>query len=919
MDFKETLNLPQTDFPMRANLAKREPELIEKWAEEKLYESIIESRKDCPRYILHDGPPYANGNIHMGHALNKLIKDFIIKYKTMKGFYSYYTPGWDCHGLPIEHQVDKNLGDERFTKPVTEKRKLCRKYAEKFIKIQRKEFERLGVLGDWDNPYLTMNYDYEAKIARELGRFFENNAVYKSKKPVYWCASCVTALAEAEVEYGDHTSPSIYVKFKVSDDKGKLSLSNAYFVIWTTTPWTIPANLGIAVHPDFDYSVVKVGEENWILASELVETCMNIFEISDFETVKTYKGFDLEHIVCKHPFIERDSIVILGNHVTLESGTGCVHTAPGHGQEDYEIGLQYGLDILTPVDDNGKFTKDVCNDELEGMFVFNANKKVNEILSKKGALVKEENITHSYPHCWRCKEPIIFRATSQWFISMEKNNLRKNALNAIENQVKWIPTWGKDRIYNMIEGRPDWCISRQRSWGVPITVAYCKNCGEIIASKELFDNVFKIFSEQGADAWFQLDIKDFLPENFKCEKCGGDDFEKEKDILDVWFDSGSSFAAVCEDNPLLKFPPDMYLEGSDQHRGWFHSSLLISVANRGIPPYKEVLTHGFVVDGEGKKMSKSAGNVISPDEVIKKFGAEILRLWVAAQDYRDDIRISKEILKRVTESYRRIRNTIRYLLGCLNDFNFKEDSLKYEELSDIDKWILLKLNRLIQRVEKAYNDFEFHVVYHAIHNFCVVDLSNLYLDALKDRMYVELKDSQMRRSSQTAMYNILTALIKLIAPILTFTADEAWRFFKGGDKSVHTEFFPEITEIYENRIIEEKYSKLLALKEIISRALENARQEKVIGHSLDANVKITFNNREDYEFFQENSDELLMILIASSLEIFCDEGLSDISVKVERASGEKCLRCWKYDEHVLQDKDKICKRCRGVMDNLKKC
>ncbi len=918
MDFKETLNLPKTDFPMRANLAKREPEMIKKWLNENLYKQIIESRKDNQRYILHDGPPYANGHIHMGHALNKIIKDFIIKYKTMKGFYSYYTPGWDCHGLPIEHQVDKNLGKERFSKPVTEKRKLCREYAKKFIKIQREEFERLGIFGDWDNPYLTMNYDYEAKIARELGKFFENNAVYKSKKPVYWCSSCVTALAEAEVEYADHSSPSIYVKFKVKNGKNILNAKDTFIVIWTTTPWTIPANLAIALHPDFEYSTVKIGNEIWLLATELIETCMNNFGIADYKIISTYKGAELEHIVCEHPFIKRDSVVILANHVTLESGTGCVHTAPGHGQEDYEVGLKYGLDILTPVDDNGKFTKEVQYDELKNLFVFAANKNVNEILSRNGALVKEEEITHSYPHCWRCKNPVIFRATSQWFISMEKNELRKKALDAIENSVKWIPNWGKERIYNMIEGRPDWCISRQRSWGVPITVAYCKDCGKIIATKELFEKVFEIFSKSGADAWFEKDIKEFLPSDFACPECGGKNFEKEKDILDVWFDSGSSFAAVCEDNPLLKFPADMYLEGSDQHRGWFHSSLLISVANRDIPPYKEVLTHGFVVDGSGKKMSKSAGNVISPDEVIKKFGAEILRLWVAAQDYRDDIRISKEILKRVTESYRRIRNTIRYLLGCLDDFDYDKHAVEYEQMTDIDKWIIAKLNKLVKRVEKAYDDFEFHVVYHAVHNFCVVDLSNFYLDVLKDRMYVELKESVQRRSSQTAMRLILTSLIKLIAPVLTFTADEAWRFLFGENCSVHTETFPELNDCNYADKIEEKYSRLLDLKEIAAKCLEEARKNKKIGHSLDANVTITFNNKDDYDFFKANFDELLMILIISSLEISLNENLDEINVKVERASGEKCQRCWKYDPHVADDKDKLCKRCRKIIDKIKR-
>ena len=918
MDFKETLNLPKTDFPMKANLAKREPEFINKWDKEKLFFKIIEKRKNSPKYILHDGPPYANGHIHLGHALNKILKDFIIKYKTMAGFYSFYTPGWDCHGLPIEHQVDKNLGDERFSKPIVEKRELCRNYAKKFIEIQKKEFKRLGVLGDWDNPYLTMNYDYEAKIARELGRFFEKGAVYKSKKPVYWCASCVTALAEAEVEYADDTSPSIYVKFQVKDNlekiDEKLKNKNCYVLIWTTTPWTIPANLAITLHPEFEYSAVEVNNEVWILATDLVDSCMRSFGIDILSTITTFKGKDLENIKCQHPFLNRESLIILGNHVTLEAGTGAVHTAPGHGQEDYEVALKYGLDILTPVDDYGKFTKEVDCNELKGLFVFDANKKVNEILRKNNSLIKEEPITHSYPHCWRCKEPIIFRATSQWFISMEKNDLRKKSLNAINNKVKWIPSWGKDRIFNMIENRPDWCISRQRSWGVPITVAYCKECGELIAEKELFENVFKIFSKEGADAWFKKDIKEFLPEGYKCPKCGSINFEKEKDILDVWFDSGSSFAAVCEDNPLLKFPADMYLEGSDQHRGWFHSSLLISIGNRNIPPYKEVLTHGFVVDGKGKKMSKSAGNVISPDEVINKYGAEILRLWVAAQDYRDDIRISKEILKRVTESYRRIRNTIRYLLGCLNDFDFNKNAISYENLTDIDKWILAKLNNLTKRVLKGYEDFEFHIVYHMIHNFCVVDLSNFYLDVLKDRLYCEKKDSIERRSTQTAIYIILTYLLKLTAPVLSFTADEAWRFFKGENFSIHEEDMPEIKEIYNNKEILEKYEKLLEVREKVAKKLEETRKNKIIGHSLDAKVTLTFKNREDFSYFKDIYNEIKMIFLVSQLEINLDEKIEELKIDVTKASGEKCQRCWKYDETVSEDKDKICSRCRSVLN-----
>ncbi len=918
MDFKDTLNLPQTDFPMKANLTKKEPEMIKKWDNEQLFFKILEKRDRNKKYVLHDGPPYANGHIHMGHALNKILKDIIVKYKSMEGYYCYYIPGWDCHGLPIEHEVDKKLGKDRFKKSVSEKRKLCREYAEKFVNIQREEFKRLGVLGDWENPYLTMSYDYEAIIARELGKFFEKGSVYKSKKPVYWCSSCVTALAEAEVEYQDDPSPSIYVKFKVKDDLSKkfseLKDKDIYVIIWTTTPWTLPANVAIALHPDFEYSALECGDGVYILAKDLSESCMHFWGIKGYKELVTFKGKDLEFIKCQHPFIDRESIIINADYVTLDAGTGCVHTAPGHGEEDYIIGIKYNLPILNPVDDYGKFTEEVRVKELEGLFVFEANKKVNEILKEKNALILEDEFTHSYPHCWRCKKPIIFRATSQWFISMEKNELRKKALEAIKNDVKWIPSWGQERIYNMIENRPDWCISRQRAWGVPITVLYCKNCGEIISTKELFDKVYEIFSKEGADAWFNRPAKDFLPDGFEC-KCGGNEFEKETDILDVWFDSGSSWAAVCENNETQSFPTNMYLEGSDQHRGWFHSSLLISISNRDVAPYKEVLTHGFVVDGEGKKMSKSAGNVISPEEIIKKYGAEILRLWVAAQDYRDDIRISQEILKRVVEAYRRIRNTIRYMLGVLKDFDFEIDKVKYGEMTEIDKYILAKLNKLIRRVIRGYDEYEFHIVYHKIYNFCVVDLSAFYLDALKDRIYCEAKDSKVRRSSQTAIYYIVDALLKLLAPVLAFTADEAWRYFKNTDESIHTQLFPEISEIFDNEEIYENWERLVEIKETVTKYIEEARKNKVIGHSLDAKVEVILKNEKDYEFYKKYEKDLKMILIVSQLNIIIDKDMEEeIKVNVSKAEGEKCQRCWQYDISVLEDKDKICERCRKVIN-----
>ncbi len=918
MDYKESLNLPKTDFPMKANLTKKEPEMIKKWERENIFFKIIENRDKNKKWILHDGPPYANGHIHMGHALNKILKDIIIKFRSMQGFYSYYIPGWDCHGLPIEHEVDKKLGKDRFKKSVLEKRKLCREYAEKFVNIQRDEFKRLGVFGDWENPYLTMSYEYEAIIARELGKFFKNGSVYKSKKPVYWCYSCVTALAEAEVEYKDEFSPSIYVKFKVIDNleekfpelKGK----DVYVVIWTTTPWTLPANVAIALHPEFKYSAIENKEEVYILAKDLSESCMHFFGIKDFKELCSFNGKDLEYVKCLHPFINRESLIINAEYVTLDAGTGCVHTAPGHGEEDYISGLRYNLPILNPVDDYGKFTKEVEVEELIGMHVFEANEKVNEILRSKNALIKEDSFTHSYPHCWRCKKPIIFRATNQWFISMEKNDLRKKALNAIKSNVKWIPGWGMERIYNMIENRPDWCISRQRSWGVPITVLYCKNCGKLISSEELFERVYEIFKKEGADSWFKRDPKDFLPSNYKCE-CGSEEFEKETDILDVWFDSGSSWAAVCENNETQTYPTDMYLEGSDQHRGWFHSSLLISIANRGVPPYKEVLTHGFVVDGEGKKMSKSQGNVISPEEIIKKYGAEILRLWVAAQDYRDDIRISQEILKRIVDGYRKIRNTIRYMLGVLNDFNFEKDKVEYKNMTEIDKFILAKLNKLIKRVLKGYNDYEFHIVYHKIYNFCIVDLSAGYLDPLKDRLYCERKDSLERRSSQTAIYYIVDALLRLMAPILSFTSEEAWGYFNNSGDSIHMQLFPQIKKEFDNEDIYDNWTRIEELKENVTKYIEKARNEKIIGHSLDAKIEINFKKEKDYEFYKKYEKDLKMFFIVSQLIVNLDSSIeNDIEIKVVKADGEKCNRCWHYDITVKENEEKICNRCRQVLN-----
>ena len=675
MDYKKTLNLPRTDFPMKANLAKREPVVMEKWEQLDLYAKLREVSKNRPRYVLHDGPPYANGHIHLGTALNKILKDMIVRSRQFMGYDSVYVPGWDCHGLPIEHQVEKELGEQRQGMSQLELRRRCREYAEKFVDIQRQEFKRLGVVGDWENPYLTMSYDYEATIARELGKFLTRGSVYKSKKPIYWCSSCRTALAEAEVEYEEHQSPSIYVKFPLIDSLGRkvsaLNGQKVFVIIWTTTPWTIPANLAIALHPDYEYAVVKFGDEAWIIADGLVEEVMAKAEISDYEILARLAAADLEGMKCRHPFIDRESIIVQAPYVTLDAGTGCVHTAPGHGREDFETALKYDLEVYSPVDDDGCFTADVPY--FAGQFVFDANNGVNEKIAEQGSLVKKESITHTYPHCWRCKEPVIFRATEQWFISMESNDLRHNALQSIEKEVEWIPSWGQERIHGMIENRPDWCISRQRAWGVPITVFYCQECNEILADSAVLEHVVSRFAEKGADIWFAEEAVDLLPAGTKCSECGGSTFTKEMDILDVWFESGVSYAAVLEPREDLHSPAELYLEGSDQHRGWFHSSLLAAMGTRGHAPYRTVLTHGFVVDGAGRKMSKSLGNVIAPDEVIQKYGAEILRLWVAAEDYRDDIRISEEILQRLSEAYRRIRNTCRFLLGNLKDYDPERD------------------------------------------------------------------------------------------------------------------------------------------------------------------------------------------------------------------------------------------------------
>ena len=922
MEYKDTLNLPQTKFPMRGNLPQREPDVIVRWQEAKTYERILERHQGQTPFVLHDGPPYANGHLHMGHALNKILKDVIIKSRTMSGRLCHYVPGWDCHGLPIEHQVDKDLGKRKAKMSQVEIRQACRRYAEKFIAIQRDEFERFGIFGEWERPYLTMNYPYEGEIVRSLSRFAANGSLFKSKKPVYWCAPCGTALAEAEVEYEDESSPSIYVKFSLIEDLGEkypfLAGLESSLVIWTTTPWTIPANLAVCLHPDFDYVALKTKAGVLIVAEGLRETFLAETEIGDAEVLGLIYGADLENYHCQHPLYDRQSLVILGDHVTLEAGTGCVHTAPGHGQEDYEVGLRYNLEVYAPVDDKGCFTEEV--DFFAGQFVFAANPLVIEKLNEFGKLIAEKPLSHSYPHCWRCKKPIIFRSTEQWFISMEKEGLRKQALKEI-NQVEWIPAWGRERIYGMIENRPDWCVSRQRIWGVPITVFYCQKCDHVIMDETVMGRVADLFTEHGADIWFEQEAVYFLPEGFTCSSCGHSEFSKETDILDVWFDSGVSFAAVLQNRDYLGgVPADLYLEGSDQHRGWFHSSLLAAVGVTGKAPYKAVLTHGFVVDGKGKKMSKSSGNVVAPEKVIKRYGAEILRLWVAAQDYRDDIRISDEILARLVEAYRRIRNTFRFLLGNLSDFKPETDVVAYEDLQEIDRFILHELAKLQKRVLKAYDEYEFHAIYHAVHNFCAVTLSSFYLEVGKDRLYILRQDDPVRRSAQTMLYTVLNVLVRLCAPILAFTAEEVWRHMPAAaaGESVHLQEFLVLPENYDNPELAATWDELLGVRRLVLKELEGARQNKVIGNSLEARLELGARGATA-ELLSRYREQLTDVFIVSQVDLKSlvdgETGVEDnpeLVISVSPAAGEKCDRCWCYSQEITAPEAEfpgICPRC----------
>ena len=928
MDYKETLNLPRTDFPMKADLPRREPAILRRWAEMDLYARLRAQGSGRGRFVLHDGPPYANGHIHLGHALNKILKDNIIKSRQMAGFDCPYVPGWDCHGLPIEHQVDKELKAKGGKLSQTEVRQRCRAYAGKFIAVQRAEFQRLGVLGDWSRPYLTMANEYVAAILKEYGEFFFNGSVYRSKKPVHWCATCLTALAEAEVEYEEHRTPSIYVKFPlVGPPPGapELGKHQTSLVIWTTTPWTLPANLAIAVHPEVEYAALQVGEEVLVVAADLADGVLALWGLKGEEILRV-PGRQLEGAVCRHPWLPRESRVILADYVTLEAGTGLVHIAPGHGQEDYDSGRRYGLEPYSPVDDYGRFTQEVP--EFAGQSVWAANEGIIALLQEKGQLLLAAEATHSYPHCWRCKQPIIFRATEQWFISLEANGLRRKALAAIDG-VAWTPRWGRERIYQMVERRPDWCISRQRAWGVPIVAFHCRGCGEVLLTRDIMEAVIARVRREGADFWFAEEAEALLPPETACPRCGGGDFAKETDILDVWFDSGVSWAAVLEPDPALRLPADLYLEGSDQHRGWFHSSLLTAVGTRGAAPYRGVLTHGFVVDGEGRKMSKSLGNVIAPQEVMDRYGAEILRLWVAAEDYRDDVRLSGDILKQLAEAYRRFRNTARFMLGNLYDFDPEKHLVPTAQREELDRLALSWYAQVHARVTKAYGDYEFHLAFHRLHQFCAVEMSALYLDLLKDRLYVSRADSRGRRAAQGTLWEILQGLTLLMAPILSFTAEEVWALLpgKGQEQSVHLAAFPQVPPGFPDEALFAKYDFLLKVRGEINRGLEEARKEKRIAAAPEAAVSLVALKDDLYQKLRAQVPELLALSQAAALRVLAPseaEGITalpgtellDLSVAVEKAPGNKCVRCWYTFPEVGADPrhPQLCGRCRQILE-----
>ena len=908
VELKDTLLMPKTKFPMRGNLPNKEPEFLKRWEEMDLYRKVLEKNAGKPSYVLHDGPPYANGNIHIGHALNKILKDFIVKYKNMNGFVSNYVPGWDTHGLPIE-QVLVNNGVDRKSMPATKFRNKCKDYALKQVDKQRADFKKLGVIGDWENPYLTLDPKFEAEQIRVFGKMVDKGYIYKGLKPIYWSPSSESALAEAEIEYRDHTSPSIYVGFELVSEDGVVE-KGTKFVIWTTTPWTLPANLGIAVHPDFEYQEVKVNGENYLLAKERVNFLTEQFGWENFELGKTVLGKELEYLLCQHPFLDRTSTVILADYVTLDSGTGLVHTAPGHGVDDFIVGQgKYKLGVLSPVDNQGNLTEEAG--QFAGQFVFDANKNIIAHLAETGALLKQENITHSYPHDWRSKKPIIFRSTPQWFCSIDA--FRSELLDAVD-RTKFYSEWGKPRLYNMIRDRGDWVISRQRVWGVPIPVFYAEN-GEAILDNTLIEHVAKIFEVEGSNVWFYKDAKELLPEGYTHPGSPNGEFTKEMDIMDVWFDSGTSHQGCCAVRDDLTYPADLYLEGSDQYRGWFNSSLITSVAISGEAPYKELVSAGFVMDGNGNKMSKSLGNVISPNDVGKQLGAEIIRLWSASVDYTQDVRISNDILKQVSETYRKIRNTFRFLLGNLfnGSFDNRTDLLSYDELEELDKYMVLKFEKVVAKVLDYYENYQFNSITTELINFFNVELSSFYLDYGKDILYIEAEKSHKRLSMLTVLYTVLSKSVRLLAPILSFTAEEVYDNMPYEDaESVHLTDFP-AKNLIDDAALEAKWDKLLEVRDDVNKALEESRNEKVIGKSLEAAVEIYSNDSEVVELLN-SVDNLYQLFIVSSVEVKENDGVAyDLAtVKVTKAEGHRCERCWNIVEEV--NEEGLCPRCASILN-----
>ncbi|MCM3904650.1 MAG: isoleucine--tRNA ligase [Pyrinomonadaceae bacterium] len=986
LDLKKTINLPKTAFSQKANLAQSEVARLKKWSELRLYEMIRQDRSGAEKFILHDGPPYANADIHLGTAMNKILKDFIVKSRTMMGYDAPYVPGYDCHGLPIELYVDRKLGAKKANMPAVSIRRACREHASEALKRQTRDFQRLGILGEWTNPYLTMSNHYEAETARLFGRFVERGYVYKGARPVYWCIHDQTALAEAEVEYHQHTRPSVYVKFPLRSDPALIDPALAgrkvFVLIWTTTPWTLPANLGIAVHPDFEYVAFEHGDEVYIVASELLEYVASKCDLGELDgngdrvapkVLARFPGIKLDRLECRHAWLDRVSLLMVGEHVTLggeadaeveldvrearekkvtsKAGTGCVHTAPGHGHDDFVIGKRYGLEIYCPVDNAGHFTPEV--EHFAGQNVFEANPRIVEFMRERDVLLFTENYEHRYPHCWRCKNPVIFRATPQWFISMDRAggpvverdedgrdrtnftenfsdatsaspaSLREAALREIE-RVEWLPSWGEERMRNMFEGRTDWCVSRQRVWGVSIPVFYCAKCNEAVADPQIINNVADVFERESADAWYTREARELLPEGYTCKRCGADEWIKETDILDVWFDSGASSIAVLEHRQELQWPADVYIEGGDQFRGWFNSSLMVGLAVHDRAPYKTVLTHGWTVDAQGKAMHKSAGNAVPPDEVIKESGAEILRLWCASSNYFDDMRCSAEILQRVTDGYRKLRNTARFALGNLHGFDPARDSVTEDELLEIDRWALAELDALIRKVREAYKAYEFHTVYHTLYNFSTVTLSARYFDIIKDRLYTFAPRNPARRSAQTALYRIAESLALMLAPILAFTADEIWENLPADETKkrsalVHLGTFPDVNQQTDSGVLSD-WERLFEIREEVLRALEESRIGKLIGSSLEARVAISAAGSA-YELLERYKDQLRYIFIVSQVDVLASEdGASGVVIEIHPAAGEKCERCWNYSPRVGESTryPTVCERCVAALEEIER-